>query len=267
MVIGSIPALGYAWRIMIMPQGIVGQALAIAAFPTFSTLAARSAFDEMRRILADTLRLIAFLTLPATILLMILARPIVVVLFERGQFDPGSTEFVAWALLLYAFSLAGLAAIEILSRAFYALGDTRTPVLAGLFQLIGMCLLGLWLSGSVFPRLGWLAFGGLALGYSLSTLIELGVLLGLLRRKLGGLNGRHLWSGVWRMAAAALLTAGATWLGLRALGPLPALTELVLGSLLAAGAYLLVLGLLRVPEPGQVLGILRRRQAKGRVEG
>ena len=99
MPLGSIPAIGFAWRIMIMPQGIIGQALGIAAFPTFSTLAAEGSLPEMRRILAGTLRLIAFLSLPASVLLIIFRRPIVAVLFERGQFGADSTDLVAWVLL------------------------------------------------------------------------------------------------------------------------------------------------------------------------
>lgn len=259
MVIGSIPALGYAWRIMIMPQGIIGQALAIAAFPTFSTLAARSALDEMRRIVADTLRLIFYFSLPAVIFLMLLRVPIITILFERGQFDAAATEFVAWALLFYALSLIGLAAIEIISRAFYAMEDTWTPVLIGMLQLIAMWLLGLWLGEEVFPALGWLELGGLALGYTISTMLELILLLWLLRRKMGGIDGRRLVDGFWRMVLASLMMAGVTWLVLNRLSQATEIWRLLIAGFAGGVTYLVASLLLKVPELEQIYTSLRQR--------
>ncbi len=259
MALGSIPALGFAWRIMIMPQAIIGQALAIAAFPTFATLATSSAYGEMRRILATTLRLIVFLSLPASVFLIILRRPIVSVLFERGQFGPDSTEFVAWALLFYTLSLVGLASIEVISRAFYALEDTLTPVLAGMMQLVAMWLIGLWLSRSIFPEFGWLELGGLALGYGISTLLELALLFILLRRKMGGIDGRHFVDGIWRMALASLVMAFVTWIVLQQLSVAGALWQLVLGIIVGAASYLLAVLILQVSEFRQLLSGIQRR--------
>jgi putative peptidoglycan lipid II flippase len=262
MTLGSIPALGFAWRIMIMPQGIIGQALGIAAFPTFATLAARSALDEMRRILADTLRLIAFLSLPASVLLIILRRQIVMVLFERGQFEADSTEFVAWALLFFAISLVALSAIEIISRAFYALKDTWTPVIAGAMQLIAMWIFGLWLSNQIFAPRGLLAFGGLALGYSLSAILELILLMWLLRKKMGGIDGRHLLDGAWRMILASLIMAMFTWLILRQLTDANALWQLIVAAFVAATSYLVASLLLQVKEIRQLIEYGRQRLMK-----
>ncbi len=259
MVIGSIPALSLAWRIMIMPQGIIGQALAIAAFPTFATLAARSALDEMRRIVADTLRLILYFSLPAAALLMLLRIPLIDLLFERGQFDATATEFVAWALLFYAFSLIGLAAIEIISRAFYAMEDTWTPVLIGMLQLASMWLLGYWLANVVFPALDWLALGALALGYTISTLLEVILLLWLLRRKMNGLDGWRLLDGAWRMGLATAIMAAVTWLVFGQLATAAAFWRLLIAGLAAGGTYLGASALLRISELEQVVDSLRRR--------
>ena len=248
MVLGSIPALSFAWRIMIMPQAIIGQALAIAAFPTFATLAAQNAYAEMRRIIADTLRLIFFLSLPAGILLMILRIPIISVLFERGQFDETATEFVGWALLFYSLSLIGLAAIEIISRAFYAMEDTWTPVLVGMLQLGSMWFLGWWLGNVLFPSLGWIEMGGLALGYTISTLLELVLLLWLLRKKLGGINGGRVFDGVWRMLLASILMAVVTWLVLQSLDASPKLIQLLLTGVIGAIVYLIASAVFGVTE-------------------
>lgn len=259
MALGSIPALGYAWRIMIMPQAIIGQALAIAAFPTFSTLAAKGALSEMRQIVADTLRLIFFLSLPAGFLLMILRIPIVRFLFERGHFDAQATEYVGWALLFYGMSIIGLAAIEILSRAFYALEDTWTPVLIGMLQLVAMWILGYWFGNALFPNLGWLEFGGLALGYTISALLELILLLILLRKKMGGINGRRVLDGTWRMVLASLLMALITWFLLNQLQGMVPFLQLVIIGTVAVITYLLFSAVLRVRELSYLWQTIRRR--------
>ena len=259
MLVGSIPALGYAWRIMIMPQAIIGQALAIAAFPTFAALAARSALDEMRVIVADTLRLIFFLSLPAALLLMVLRIPLITLLFERGQFDAEATIFVAWALLFYALSLVGLAAIEIISRAFYALEDTVTPVLVGLLQLLSMWLIGAWLAKYIFSTLEWLTFGALAMGYTISTMLELVLLLWLLRRKMGGIDGRRIFNGVWRMIVASLFMAGVSWLTLRQLSEASVFWQLAASIAAGAFSYLLASLALGVTELRQLAASFRHR--------
>jgi putative peptidoglycan lipid II flippase len=255
-----VAAIDYAWRIVLMPHGILGQALGIAAFPTFAILAARRELPAMRRILAETLRLILFLALPTTALLMALSTPLVTLAFERGAFSASDTALVAWALLWYAPGLVALAGLEVVSRAFYALEDTVTPVLAGAVQLALMVVLALFFSRWLFPRLGWNEIGGLALGISLSNLLETGVLLWLLRRRLQGIEGSALWSGLWRMSSAALL------MGLAATGASRAVSGALWQSLagVAAGgaAYLLAARLLGVEELAQLWGYARRRVAR-----
>lgn len=259
MLIGSIPALGFAWRIMIMPQAVIGQALAIAAFPTFSTLAARSAMAEMRRIVADTLRLIFYLSLPAALILMILRVPLITVLFQRGQFDAEATDTVAWALLFYALSLVGLAAIEIISRAFYALEDTLIPVLVGMAQLVAMWLIGAWLGNRIFPSLGWLGLGGLAMGYTISTLLELILLLWLLGRKMNGIDGTRIYSGAWRMIVASLIMAGVSWLTHQQLLDAPPFWHLVAVGTAGLISYLVASLALGVDETQHLFRTVRQR--------
>jgi putative peptidoglycan lipid II flippase len=263
MILGSLRALDLGWRVMLMPQGVLGQALAIAAFPTFSTLAATSALAEMRRILADSLRLIAFLGLPATAAMMVLNRPVVALLFQYGQFDERDTTLVAWALLFYAFGLVPLAVLEIISRAFYALGDTRTPVLAGALQLLGMALLGYWLSERIFPTFGWLPLGGLALAASLSNFLEVGILLYWLRPKLGGVDGRHLLDGLWRMTAAVGLMAAAMAAVYRWFPLEQPLWQLAAGAVVGGLVYFLASLALRISELNQLLALGLRRFKRG----
>ena len=258
MALGTLPALNAAFRILIMPQGILGQALGIAAFPTLAALAARTAHREMRDILSDSLRLVLFLGLPATVLLVLLAEPYITILFQRGLFDAEATDLVSAALVFYAVGLIALTALEVVARAFYALSDTLTPVLAGGLQILAMWGLSLWLRDVVFPALGWRPLGGLALGFSLSNILEVGLLLWLLRGRLGGLNGRSILSSMLRMGAAALAMGAAIaavlfWLPGDAIWA-RALVGTAAGSLVYLGAC----WLLRVEEWQQVRGYLMR---------
>ena len=263
MALGTLPALNAAFRILIMPQGILGQALGIAAFPTLAALAVRAAHREMRGILADSLRLVLFLGLPATALLALLAEPYVTILFERGLFDAQATALVATALRFYALGLIALTALEVVARGFYALSDTLTPVLSGGLQIAVMWALSLWFRDTLFPSLGWRPLGGLALSFSLSNILEVGLLLWLLRRRLGGLDGKALLAGTVRMGAAtvamsAAIVAVVAWLPAGAIWA-RALVGTAAGSLV----YLLACWMLRVEELRQLVGLVRRRLGRG----
>ncbi len=263
MALGTLPALNAAFRILIMPQGILGQALGIAAFPTLAAMAVRAAHREMRGILADSLRLVLFLGLPATALLALLAEPYVAILFERGLFDAQATVLVATALRFYALGLIALTALEVVARGFYALSDTLTPVLVGGLQIAVMWALSLWFRDALFPSLGWQPLGGLALSFSLSNILEVGLLLWLLRRRLGGLEGRALLSGTARMSAA---TAAMSLAIVATVAPLPAgalWARALLGTAAGGIIYLLACWLLRVEELRQMIDLARRRWRRG----
>ncbi len=259
MALGTLPAFNAAFRLIILPQGILGQALGIAAFPTLSTLAAKKEYGEMRQIISGSLRLLLFLGMPVTIALMMLRKPIVSVLFERGLFGAESTEVVASALLLTSLGLVALLLLEVIARSFYALSDTLTPVLAGGVQVVMMITLTLWLRDTIFVRFGWMPLGALALGFSLSNYAEVAVLLWLLRRKLGGLDGAALLSGFWRILLASLLMAGSMWLVLSRLDVDSMWIQLILGGLTGSVVYLLASWLFRVEEIKQIMRYGRNR--------
>jgi putative peptidoglycan lipid II flippase len=259
MTTGSLPALNTAFRLIIMPQGIIGQALGIAAFPTLSSLAARGEKAEMRQIFADSLRILLFLGLPFSVFFAILGQPVVSFLFERGILGDEGTQFVTWGLLFYALGLVPLLALEVVARTFYALSDTLTPVLAGGVQIVIMWLLSLWFSQTIFPQLGWLPLGGLALGFSLSNMVEVLVLLLLLRRKLGGIQGGSLLNGLWRMSVASLLMAAGMWWVQGWLGDTAVLLQLIFISGLGGFIYLLACAGLRLEELTRLWQYGRRR--------
>jgi putative peptidoglycan lipid II flippase len=241
--IGSLTAIKYAWAIMTMPQVVIAQAIAIAALPTFSAQFARGELSGMRASLAATLRGVTLLALPATLGLILLRDPVIAVLFQHGEFDAHSTQLVSWALLWYTAGLVGHSVVEIVSRAFYAMHDTKTPVLVGTVAM-SLNLLFSILFSAWFARLGWMPHGGLALANSLATALEMVGLLYFMRRRLNGLDGRHLMSGVWPAILATLAMSLALWGWLAALQGRSILLLAVGGILLGGAVYGLgVLGL------------------------
>jgi putative peptidoglycan lipid II flippase len=256
---GSLSALNYAWLLMLLPQGVFAQSVATAAFPTFSAQAARGQQAEMRATLAATLRAVLYLAVPAAVGLVVLREPLVALIFERGAFTSTSTHLVAAALALYALGLPAHSAVENVVRAFYAQHDTKTPVLIG---VVAMGLnIGLSLAlPRLFEALGWAPHGGLALSNSLATTAEMAVLLALIRRRLGGLEGRKLAGSLARTGLAAALmgatAGGVAWL-------LAGRSAWLAGGLAVAAGVAVYAGVslaLGAPEPRAVWTLLRARR-------
>ncbi|HAV76497.1 MAG TPA: murein biosynthesis integral membrane protein MurJ, partial [Anaerolineae bacterium] len=128
---GSVAGLYYGFSLMLMAQAAIAQSVAIAAMPTFSAQHALGKLDEMRVSLAASLRGIILMALPASVGLIILREPLIAFLYQRGEFDEHDVELVAWSLLWYAAGLVGHSIMEVLTRAFYAQQDTKTPVIIG----------------------------------------------------------------------------------------------------------------------------------------
>jgi putative peptidoglycan lipid II flippase len=258
---GSVTGISLAFSLMYMPLAAIAQSVATAALPTFSTQAASGKPEELRTSLAASLRGVLLLAVPASLGLMLLRRPLVVLLYQHGEFTSTSTELVAWALLWYAAGLVSFSMVEIVSRAFYALHDTKTPVI---LLVIAMSLnLGLSLLFSAwFNRLGWMPHGGLALANSLATTLEMIGLLVLMRRRLKGLEGRNLLQGTGQafLAALGMGVVLALWLRFE---PFSSNAILALGGVVLGGlVYIGLLALQGVRELRQVWGmrsaILRR---------
>jgi putative peptidoglycan lipid II flippase len=255
---GSLTAFKNAYMLMTMPQVIIAQGIANAAFPTFSTQAAKGDRDGLRASLASTMRSILLLSLPAALGLILLRVPLVSILFQRGAFDQRSLELTAWALLWFSIGLVSHSLLEIVVRAFYAMQDTRTPVIIGGAAMGLNVVFSLTLPG-VFSRAGWMPHGGLALGNSLATSLEVAVLLWLMSKRLKGLGGKAVLSGALKSAAAvAVMSFSLVWW----LGWSVGRTQWLVGiGGIAFGGLIYGLGLLalRAEELQQLIeGILRR---------
>jgi len=196
----AINAVNFAFLVMMLPVGVIGMAISTAAFPALAQHAAARQFGPLREGLAESLRAILFLAIPASVGLVVLARPVVRLLFERGAFDAFATDLVARALAVFAIGIAAHSAIEILSRGFYALSDTKTPVrLAVLAMLLNVVLSAL--------LVGPLGLRGLAGAASLAAIVEVTWLGMLLRRRLRGFGPLGIWRSVSRTLIASALMA------------------------------------------------------------
>lgn len=263
---GSVSAIAQGFALMLMPQMAIAQSIAIAAMPTFSAQAAIGKNDELRASLGATLRMVLLLSVPASLGLILLRGPIVSLLYQNEVCGPGCTGMIAWALLWYAAGLVGHSLVEIISRAFYALHDTRTPVAVGVGAMSLNVVLSLLLA-NLFGRIGWQPHGGLALANSAATALEMVLLLALMRRRLNGLEGPSVARATLQAGAAGLgmLLALTGWLALTS--NLPAWFVVLGGVAAGAAVYGLLLAALRVDEVGQALGLVQRVLQRVRSAG
>ncbi len=192
---GSVSALEWGWDAMQLPETIIGTAFGLVAFPTMAELAARGNLTGLRHTLGETLRVVLALTVPAAVGLILLGRPLLQLLYQRGAFDAAATDAVYGALRLYALGLMGHACLELAARAFFAQQDTTTPLLVAVGSAGANILLGVLLMGPM-------GHTGLALANSLAVSAEVSVLLLILRRRLGGVEGWRTLRAMGRVAAA-----------------------------------------------------------------
>lgn len=256
---GAPSWLTYAFRIMYLPIGLFGVSIGTAVLPAISRQLAARDHHAARRTIADGLSLMMMLNVPATLGLIVLAVPIVRLLFERGRFTPSDTAATAGALQLYAVGLLGYAIVRIITPAFYALGRNRTPV------VVSVATVGLSIVLNV-TLMAWIGFRGLALGTSLAALFNAVTLLLLLRRELRGVDGTRLGTALMKITAASVAMAVAAFAAGRTLESLVPGDGLVIQLLRVGGAIgiaLVVLAgsawLLRIAEFHDAIALLTRR--------
>ncbi len=261
MVKGSVTTLSYGFALMLMALAMIAQSIATAAMPTFSAQVARNQIDGMRASLAATLRGVIFLAVPATIGLILLREPIVEMLFQRGEFTEQYTRMTAWALAWFAAGLVGHSMLEILSRAFYALHDTKTPVVVGAIAM-GLNIVFSFGFVYLFSKIGWMPLGGLALANSLATALEAAALFIIMRRRLNGIGGTSIAKGFLIAAMTSGVMGLVLLLWLRASNDFNVWLVGLGGILFGGLAYGLCLVAFRVPEVRTALGYVQRRIPK-----
>ena len=257
-----VASFQYAVRLMELPQGLFGVSLATYLLPALSGLAAEKKFPEFRHELGQGVNYLVFVNLLASVLLLVLAEPIMRLLFERGKFDSTSTSQASLALACLAPGLVLFSLVNVLARAFYALGDTRTPMRISVF-----CLgLNLALAAVLVWRFKQ---AGLGIANTASAALNVGLLLYALRRKLARLEMASLRRAVLPLLLATILAGGLAWWGWKSWegslghGNLALKIGAVFAPAIAAGIlYWLVTLALKVPAAKEMLNFLTRKPAR-----
>jgi putative peptidoglycan lipid II flippase len=258
---GSLTAYNYAFQLSQIPVGVIGVSIAVALFPTLSADAALGRIGSIRGQVATAVRVLVFVAAPLTAIMIVLREPLTSVFYQYGLFGQEATDRTASTLMYFAIGLVGHIVVHVLTRAFYAMQDTRTPVAWAVIAVaINVPLMAM--------LVGPMGVEGLALALSISSIIEVIGLLWFLHRRLESIDEASILRSVGRAAVAALAAALLMLGGLTLVeGSLAGLLENTVGRLVvllvlsAAGLaiYLLVAAALRAPELGQLRGILRRR--------
>jgi putative peptidoglycan lipid II flippase len=256
----SVSALNYAWQLLMLPHGVLALSVSTVILPTLSRLWQGGDTAAFRATLGNALRPLLFLSLPAAVVLFAFRLPIVQTLFQTGAFSAESTSLVAAPLTFLAAGLVSYALVEALTRAFYAMHDTRTPVIAG----IGIVALNIVIGVALLDRMGYLT---LALALSLSTTVEAVILIVVLGRRIGNVTAktrdwllRVIASSAVMALVAAVLADPLTEATMPGNGPRLqqiAVFLFVLG--VVALVYLGCAWMLRIPELSDILDHLARR--------
>ena len=173
---GSVSYLYYAQRLYQFPLGVLGISLATAVFPVMSDDAARQDFDALGKTICRGIKAAVFVAIPATVGLIVVARPLVAVLFEHGEFSAADTKVTAWTLSFYTVGLCGYFCQQIATRAFYSMQNSKLPALsavAAVFVNVVLNLTLIWFMGTA----------GLALSTALCSYLQVVILVRVLRRR------------------------------------------------------------------------------------
>lgn len=244
---GSIAALNYAFKIILLPQSIIVMALGTAIFPLLSTVVAQGKYEEYSNIIVRALKLMTLVALPCGIALAVLRFPVVMLLFKRGAFDQNAVAMTATALLCFSFGMLGHCLNPILTKGFYADQDMSTPVKVAIVSV----LLNLVLSIILIKPL---KLGGLALANSSAALFNVVVLFYLLQGKVPALRGKGLGCFVGKTAIASIVGGGLAWWLDYSLaiyffsGSLSMFIRLLIDSVVGAIAFMLMCRIFRLDE-------------------
>jgi putative peptidoglycan lipid II flippase len=201
---GPVSWLSYAFRFMQLPLGLFGVAMASATLPSIARSAARGDMDEFRRTLSHSLGTVFLLTVPSSVGLVVLGKSIIGAIYQGGRFQLYDTQQTAVALSYYAIGLVGYAALKVLSPAFYALNDARTPMLVSLGSIVVN-----YAAASTMIRFAGLGHAGLALSTSAVALFGFVFLFAVLRKRIDGVYGRALAAQIGKIALASAMMGAA----------------------------------------------------------
>jgi putative peptidoglycan lipid II flippase len=269
--------LSFAFRLMQFPIGVFGVAIGTAAIPALSRLASENKTGEFRNTLADSLKLVFLLTVPAACGLIVLGEPIIAMIYQGGRFTAFDTNMTAWALAAYSIGLAGYAAIKVLSPSFYALDDARTPMWVSVASIavhaptsLGMMMF-LSTVGVTAERPSGFGHVGVALATSMVALVNFCALLLLMRKRIHRINGREILAAFAKIAVASAAMSAVAYASYHLLAAQFAakpfyvrLIEAFVPITLAGVTFLIAAKLLRIGELEKLYHAIERKLGGGK---
>lgn len=249
---GKIAALMYANTIVQLPMAIFVGAFTLPLFPLMSSYVKRGELALMKTTLQKGMAYLWILLLPVTLGLILYAKPLISLIYQRGEFGSEAVAWTSWGMIFYSLGLYALAGRDLLTRAFYALENTRTPVVIGAVGIV-VYLACSWLS------IPWLDHGGLALSSSISAVMQLVLLFVFLWKKIGNPLDASFAKTVWKASIASIVMVAFIALADPWLSNLPLWLYLAGGICLSAVIYGAILFLLREPLVKEVIARLLKR--------
>ncbi|MGI6423719.1 MAG: murein biosynthesis integral membrane protein MurJ [Tepidanaerobacteraceae bacterium] len=251
--VGGISALNYARRLNAFIQGIFVTTVATAMYPIISKMAAQSNFDGLKKSVSEAINLINLFVIPATVGAMIFAEPVVKLLFGRGAFDPEAISMTSNALFFYSIGMIGFGLREILSRAFYSMQDTKTPMINAAIAMGMNIVLNIILSR-------FLGLGGLALATSISAIFCTGLLFVSLRKKIGAFGMKNTTISLIKILVASLVMGIVAYLAYDLLlsyfsGNLSLIISICIGALV----YFVIVYFMKVDEVETLVNAAKKR--------
>lgn len=265
---GLVSALRAAQRLMQLPITLFGITVGVAFFPTMTEMAAKFQIDDFKHTVVMGLRTVIFVTIPASCGLAALSHPVIRFMYEfkSGAFTAEDTDNTAYALVFYTIGVFAYAAIHTLSRAFYALKDTKTPVAIAVLSIAVNVVLSILLVGPM-------AQGGLALAYSIAGIFNMVVLIILLNRSIGDIGSNALFKSTCQTIGISLVMGAIVWVLTEAMEsflPLASKTVQLLEIIVAIGVGVAVYAALslalKMPEAEQIMRIINRKLHRRRAE-
>lgn len=252
---GAVSQLFYAQRLYQFPLGVLGISLATAIFPLMSSDAAKKNFAALSKTISQGLRCSVFIALPATVGLLVIGKPLVSVLFERGRFTAHDTSLTTWTLSFYALGLAGFFAQQVATRAFYSMQDSKMPLRSALIAVFTNIVLNLTL---IWP----MGTGGLALSTAACSYLQVFILVTALRRRLGRGVLQGLASATAKTIAATVCMYVAALIIMTLSKNLAEIFKLLLTVPSAALVYLLASKVLHIEMLSLLIGPRHKNLAK-----
>jgi putative peptidoglycan lipid II flippase len=255
-VVGGISALNYANKLNFFVHGIFVTSIATVMYPFISRMAAEKNFIGLKRVLSQSISGINLLIIPATVGMMVFAEQIVQMLFGRGAFDEQAIALTSIALFFYALGMVGVGLREVLSRAFYSLQDTKTPMINAAIAVTINIILNIILSKLM-------GLGGLALATSISALFCTFLLFISLRKKIGHFGLLDITKSFFKIVVASLFMGLlAKWVYDALLLYLSANMSLMLAIAIGAGVYFALIYFMKIKEVEEIIKLAKQELKK-----